>query len=140
MTQAELFWGVRMPVALAGWRAILLGALGFITACTATLEDRTAASHKRRPATTDVYESPEFKAHGLRASPAEDRRPPEMSLLTKGFGLFKALVGKPAFRPVSTFHRLFFLSAYTSIDTVKPVSLLWETRSPPLRPGARSAS
>jgi cardiolipin synthase len=108
-----------------------LGVLGLLSACTATLEDQTAAGHKRRPATTDVYESPEFKAHGLRAPPAEDRRPPEMSLLTKSFGMFKALVGKPAFRPVSSLHRLFFLSAYTSIDTVKPVSLLWETRSPP---------
>ncbi len=55
---------------------------------------------------------------------------PGGGIVSDGFGYFEALVRKPLLRPFSSFNRLLFLTAHTSIDLVKPVSLIWEAKGP----------
>ena len=111
----------------AGARAVQLGALALLSACTAVVPP---AGEMARSKVVDVYESLEFRAYGLAAQPLGDRGRSEGSVASDGFAFFKALVGKPVFRPVSSLNRLLFLTAYTSVDALKPVSLLWENDGP----------
>jgi len=114
----------------AGLRAILAGALALLAACAALPETGPADREDARPDTTAAYDSREFRAQGLSASPPEERGRSGLGFVEKGVDVFKALIVKPVFRPVSTLKRLVFLAVDASVDTVKPVSLLLEPEGP----------
>jgi cardiolipin synthase len=110
----------------AGLRVALLGALALLSAC--------ATAPGAGPATGDRPEtagqSPELAALGPGTRPSGDRPASEGSVVSDGVAVLKALVVKPVFRPVSSLNRLLFLALDTSVDAVKPVSLLLEPDGP----------
>ncbi len=113
-----------------GARAALLCVLALLSACTSGVEVVPLVGEMARSKVVNVYESPEFRAYGIAAQPTGDRELFEGSVASDDIAFFNALVGKPIFLPVSTLSRLLFLTAHTSVDVVKPVSLLWEDKGP----------
>ncbi len=114
-------------------------ALMLLASCTTTAEIEPVALDKGRPDVLEVYQSPELTAYGISAQTTGDPEWSGGTIASDSFGYFKALIAKPLFQPFSSLKRLFFLTTNTSIDLVKPVSLLWEADGPvPLvsqRPG-----
>ncbi len=107
-----------------------VSALTLLAACTATPEIGSVTPEPTRLVTVDVYQNPEFTAYGLTAPTPGDPERPGAAIVSDGVGFFDALVGKPLRQPFSSLKRLLFLTAHTSIDLVKPVSLLWEAEGP----------
>ncbi len=112
----------------AGARAALLGALALLPACMASSGD--AAGDLARPEEVSAYESPEIRAYGIAAQPSAGHKGSQGSLVSDGFTFLNAVAGKLVFRPVSSLKRLVFLTTDTTIDLVKPTSLLWVGNGP----------
>jgi cardiolipin synthase len=122
----------------AGLKALPWGALALVSACAGSSESPPTAGNgpvaAPREVAAEVYQSPEFRDHGIAAPPergqAKNRARTGSSVVADGFDFLRSLVVKPLLRPVSSLNRLVFLSANTAIDAVKPVSLLFESDGP----------
>ena len=110
-------------------RALPWGVLALVSACALSTES---------PPRAEAHQIPEFQDHGIAVPPGQDQiggrtkngARSEGSIAADGFDLLRSLVVKPLLRPVSSLNRLVFFSADTAIDTVKPVSLLFESDGP----------
>ncbi len=123
-------------------KALPWGALALVSACAGSTGSPPTAGNgpveAPREVAAEVYQSPEFRDHGIAAPPehgraggrAENRARTGSSVAADGFDFLRSLVVKPLLRPVSSLNRLVFLSADTAIDAVKPVSLLFESAGP----------
>ncbi len=109
---------------------VWVSALTLLAACTATPEIGSVAPETTRPEVVEAHQSPEFAAYGFTARGPANPEHPVGSIVSDAFGYFDALVGKPLRQPITSLKRLVFLTAHTSIDLVKPVSLLWEAEGP----------